>query len=100
MTLLYRLAPQVLSDLDQIWDYVAADNPTAALRLLSLFEERFLMLARQPLMGELRDELAPHLRSFPAGNYVIFYYPLDVSRETVEIARVLHGARDVSHLFG
>jgi toxin ParE1/3/4 len=42
-------------------------------------------------MGRSRPELAPNLRSFPVGQYVIFYLPL---AKGVEIVRVLHGARD------
>ena len=44
------------------------------------------------MMGRARDELAPGLRSFPIGRYVIFYEPLP---DGVAIARVLHGARDI-----
>jgi hypothetical protein len=47
-------------------------------------------------MGRLRPELAPHLRSFPIGNYVIFYR---LTQEGIEVARVLHGARDIDALF-
>ncbi len=48
-------------------------------------------------MGRKREELAPLLRSFPVGNYVIFYRPASGG---IQIIRVLHGARDVSKLFG
>ncbi len=47
-------------------------------------------------MGRRREELAPALRSFPAGNYVIFYRPV---REAIQIIRVLHGARDIETMF-
>jgi toxin ParE1/3/4 len=47
-------------------------------------------------MGRRRDELAPGLRSFPAGRYVIFYLPLT---DGVDIVRVLHGSRDIETVF-
>ena len=32
-------------------------------------------------------------RSFPLGNHLIFYRPID---DGIELVRVLHGARDIS----
>jgi toxin ParE1/3/4 len=58
--------------------------------------EKFVLLAGQPLLGRLRPELAPNLRNFPVGNHVIFYRPID---NGIEVARVLHGARDIDALF-
>jgi toxin ParE1/3/4 len=49
-----------------------------------------------PQLGRRREELSPRLRSFPVGRYVIFYRPLE---NGIEIARVLHGARDFPPLF-
>jgi toxin ParE1/3/4 len=49
-----------------------------------------------PELGRLREELSPRLRSFPVGRYVIFYRPME---NRIEIARVLHGARDLPPLF-
>ncbi len=49
-----------------------------------------------PYMGRQREELAARLRSFPVGSYVIFYRPID---DGIEVARILHGARDFPPLF-
>ncbi len=59
-------------------------------------DEQFRVLATQPSMGRARDELAPDVRSFPFGRYVIFYMPLD---DGIDVVRVLHGARDVDAVF-
>jgi toxin ParE1/3/4 len=83
-------------DLVEIGVYIARHNPAAAERLLDRFDEICRMLARQPLIGEIRDELEPELRSFPVGNYVIYYRPMP---DGVCVFRVLHGARDVTELF-
>jgi toxin ParE1/3/4 len=97
MGLRYRTTRFADQDLVEIWRYIAADNPAAATRLLDDVDKKFAMLARQPLIGEIRDEVRPGLRSFPVGSYVI-YYTID-DDETVVVMRVLHGARDSSQMF-
>ncbi len=54
-------------------------------------------LAGNPLMGRSREDLLPGLRSFAVGSYIIFYRPVE---RGIEVARVLHGARDIPALFG
>jgi toxin ParE1/3/4 len=83
-------------DLDDIWWYIAQDNPEAADRLLDRIEEQCQSLARFPEMGISREELMPGLRSLPVGNYVVFYLPIE---RGIEIVRVLHGMRDIDVLF-
>ena len=82
-------------DLDEIWLYIAKDNIAAADKLLDDIGESALLLAKEPLMGRARPDLLPALRSFPIARYVIFYTP---SHSGVEIARVLHSARDIARL--
>jgi len=92
----YRVSDAARSDLDEIWIYIAQDNPDAADKFIHALVSRFPMLASMPEMGCQREELAARLRSFPVGNYVIFYRPME---NGVEITRVLHGARDYPPLF-
>jgi toxin ParE1/3/4 len=92
----YRLTEQARQDFDEIWLHIAEDNPTAADHFLDTLYEKFMLVAGQPLLGRLRPELAPGLRSFPVGNYVIFYRP---TQDGIEVARVLHGVRDIDALF-
>jgi len=93
---LYRVSAAARSDLDEIWVYIAEDNPDAADRFICALVSRFPMLASMPEIGRQREELSAHLRSFPVGNYIIFYRPMEGG---IEIARVLHGARDLPPLF-
>jgi toxin ParE1/3/4 len=79
-------------DMAQIWDFVSERNLHAADALLDRFLEVAEMLAGQPHAGRARPELRPKLRSFPIGDYVMFYEPLASS---IEIVRVLHGHRDI-----
>ena len=92
----YRVSDAARSDLDEIWLYIAQDNPDAAERFVRSLVSRFPMLAGMPKMGRPREELAPRLHSFALGNYVIFYRPMD---NGIEVVRVLHGTRDLPPLF-
>jgi toxin ParE1/3/4 len=87
-----RKRPQAEIDIASIWNYVAADNITAADRLIDRIERSFDMLAEQPLAGRARSDLAPRLRSFPVGSYVIFYIPV---ADGVEVVRVMSGRQDI-----
>ena len=92
----YRVSSRATVDLDEIWLYIAQDNPEAADEFIGAFFSRFSNLAAMPKIGRAREELALSLRSFPVGRYVVFY------RETeggIEIVRVLHGARNFPPLF-
>ncbi|TYO66440.1 type II toxin-antitoxin system RelE/ParE family toxin [Bradyrhizobium hipponense] len=88
----FRKAPQADHDLDSIWDFIAADSVRAADHQMARIGEIFEMLVDNPLAGRERRELRAGLRSFPAGNYVIFYFPLP---DGVEIIRVMHGRQDI-----
>ena len=88
--------PQAETDLDDIWWYIAQDNPVAADRFLDEIIEKCRALMQFPKMGISRNEIMPSLRSMPVGNYLIFYLPLD---DGIEIVRVLPGMRDIDALF-
>ena len=88
--------PLAEADLDDIWWYIAQDNPEAADCLLDRIEERCRALARFPEMGASREELMPGLRSLPIGNYVVFYLQIE---DGIEIVRVLPGMRDIDAFF-
>ena len=88
-------ALRVERDLESIWDYIAADNPEAAERCLREIDAQFSKLAAYPLMGRARKDLAPGLRSFPLGNYIIFYLPV-TKKSGVQIVRVIEGHRNIT----
>lgn len=71
----YTIAREAREDLKEIYRYIARDNPSAAGRLRQIFFEKFRLLAEQPLIGEVRNDLAENLRMFSAGNYVVLYRP-------------------------
>jgi toxin ParE1/3/4 len=83
------------ADLDQIWLFIARDDPGAATQFLNHLINRCRSYANQPLLGERRPEIGSDVRSFSVGRYVVFYLPL---AEGIQVARVIHGARDVREL--
>jgi toxin ParE1/3/4 len=90
-----RISEQAESDLDDAWDYLAQRSEAAADRLLDSILQRSRLHAQFPLMGRPREDLAPGLRSFVVAPYVVFYRPF---ADTIEVVRVLHGARDVDSI--
>jgi toxin ParE1/3/4 len=93
---LVRQSRLAAADLLELWVHIARDNVDAADRLLDRIDEVCTKLAASPELGRSRDELAPGLRSFPVGRSIIFYRPRPGG---IELARVLHGSRDLDLLF-
>ena len=89
--------PLAAADILDVWDHIAEDSLDQADRWVDKLDEKFGILATQPLMGRAREELAADLRSFPFGRYVIFYMPV---QDGIDVVRVLHSARDVDAAFG
>lgn len=88
--------PQAETDLDEIWWHIALDSPNNADKFMDSIQEKCLLIAEFPGLGESRDELAQDLPSFPVGSYLIFYLPL---KDGADIVRVLHSSRDIKTLF-
>ena len=96
----HRFAPQVESELDDIWCYIARESGSTDIadRLIDSFTDRFFLLASHPYVGRRRDDdLHPGLRSFPVGEYVIIYR---IEDEDVLILHVAHGRCNIEELFG
>lgn len=84
------------TDLIDLWTFVARDNPSAADRLIDQIYEKLRLLATTPKLGRPRPELHASIRSFVVDQYVIFYRK---ATKGIEVARVLHGHRDLPSLF-
>ena len=92
-----RLSGPARTDLLEIWLYVADDSPTAADRLLDRIHRRCEALARMPRLGRLRPDLAPGVRSFAVGRYLILYR--EARGGGIEVVRVRAGEMDLTRLF-
>lgn len=86
---------QAKLDLAEIWSHIAEDSVRAANRWLAVMLDQCRRMAEHPVAGRARDELGIGLRSFPVGNYVVFYRPLP---DGIRVIRVLHGMRDLPEI--
>jgi len=93
---IYFVSPQAAQDLQDIHDYLFANNPDTADKFLDSITQKFEMLTNFPNIGRKRDELLTSLRSFPVDDYLIFYRQIE---EEIEIVRVVSGYRDLDALF-
>lgn len=87
------------ADLDGIYDHIGVENqsPAAADAFIDAIRRACEPYARQPLMGELREELGPDIRSFThTRNYIVIYRPHD---DGIDVLRVIHSARNWERVF-
>lgn len=91
-----RFSADAEADLLAIAEFIAQENPNAARELLRAIRERCELLAQHPLTGESRPGFGvAGCRSVSVGVYVIFFRP---TKDGLEIARILHGSRDLGNL--
>jgi len=81
--------PESVQDREGIYDFIAADNPVAAMEMDEMFSEKALRLLDHPKLGRLgrmtgTRELVVH------ANYILVY---DVKGDQVRVLRLLHAAR-------
>lgn len=97
---LYRISRRAHTDLQGIASYIGTRNPAAADRVIDALIGSFSTVADNPEVGTKRDDLRTGLRVYspprPAQNYVVLFYRSDTG---IEIAGVVHGARNWPELF-
>lgn len=90
----YVLGSDAVLDLEDIWEYIAADNSEAADRWLAKLFDAFEEIARMPGIGHRRKDLTNYPVLFwTVGSYQIIYRTKP--GQPIEIVAVTHGARDV-----
>jgi toxin ParE1/3/4 len=82
-------------DLDEIWFSIAIENMPAADKLIDRLNALLQRLLEFPEMGVTRDEIRPGVRSFPYGNYLVFYRQMPYG---IAVVRVVYGGRDLETL--
>lgn len=90
-----RRLPRAIRDVDEIWQWVAAENLAAADRLADRIARATGRLADFPDSGTPRPDLGPDARSIAVGKSVLLYR---VGPDSVDILRVIHGARELGGL--
>ena len=89
----YAFHPDAFADLDEIWEYIAADNIDAADRWIGKLFDAFEALGQTPGMGHRREDLTRYPVLFwPVGAYLIIYR---AERRPIEIVAVTQGSRDI-----
>lgn len=97
-----RFSPRAARDLEEHYNYIAADNPEAAARVRQTILYVADFLAQHRELGrtitkagtrhqQVRWFVVPKFR-----NYLIFYQPY---QETIVVIRVLHAAQDWTRFF-
>lgn len=96
MLLNTHFTPQSRSDLAEIGEYIARDNPRRAAsfieEMIAFIETIFAFPRRFPIA----TEAGINLRVAVYGHYHIYY---QIVEESVTIVRVLHGARNIDRIF-
>ena len=90
-----RRLPAAVADVDDIWFYIAQDNPAAAQRVIERIADATARLEDFPASGSPRPDIHPAARSIPVGPYIVYYR---IGNETVDIVRVMHAARDADRI--
>ena len=91
----YVLTRRARQDVLRIWQLIADHNEPAADRFIDLLTHCFKLLGDNPYAGRRRDELRAGYRSFPVGEYLIFYRIEDTG---VRVQTVVHGRRNIEAL--
>ena len=88
----YILTNESEVDLNKIYDYTQANySSIKAIEYLKSFEELFLLLLQNPLLGRLRKELYLDVYSIRHREYIVYY---KISFEELLIIRIIHQKRD------
>ena len=88
----FVLHPEAYADLNEIWEYIAADNLDAADRVLDEIRQAINLLTRFPKTGHSRADLTSRsLRFHVVHNYVVAYAP---DEKPLAVIAILHGRRN------
>lgn len=80
--------------LEDIHDYIAADSPTAAHKVVSGIYEKIQLLRTHPRLGQRYEPITDReVRETLYGHYRIAY--LVKNEERIEILGIFHGAMDI-----
>jgi plasmid stabilization system protein ParE len=87
-----RYTPEAEEDTVRIGDYIAKENPAAAVAWANAVLDRCALLAVQPEIGQrIHTQKFGDVRRHILGSYLIYYRPIS---NGVEILTVFHGARE------
>jgi|SRR4051794_637500 plasmid stabilization system protein ParE len=88
----FVLHPEAYTDLNEIWEYIAADNLDAADRVLAEIYEAVCSLVRFPHQGHARPDLTSRPLRFEAVRDYVIAYAAD--EKPLAVIAILHGRRN------
>jgi toxin ParE1/3/4 len=92
-----HFTPQAETDLEEIGDHIALDNPRRAVSFIQEIRQHCEKIADGPHGYVPRPDLGEAIRICAHGNYLIVFEPFD---DGALVLRVLHSARDLPGIFG
>ena len=93
----YIFTEQAAQDLEDIWDYVAADSLDAADIVARDIRAALELIAAMPGVGHRRKDVRnPRYRFWRANRFIIAYFP---DTRPLQIIRIVGAQRDVRRLF-
>ena len=101
MNALFQFTPEAIEDLDNIWHFIAQENPQAADRVEAEIIATCLRIAGYPRIGHKRLDITVlpvrfwTVLKYP--NYVIVYRSDTLP---LQVIAVLHGKRDLEEVLG
>jgi toxin ParE1/3/4 len=76
VSLRYRLTPEARANIDDICAFIAEDNVEAAIRVLDALEHAFGLLAANPAIGHVREDLTNRpVKFWPVYKHLVVYDP-------------------------
>lgn len=90
------LAESALSDLSEIGEWIARDNPDRAVSFVRELRLKCFDIADRPLAYPVASEIGPDIRKCRHHRYLILYR---AAHDRIEVVHVVHGARDYARLF-
>ena len=82
---------EAVSWLENIYEYIADENPTAAKKVVQQIYEKVQILKNFPQLGYRYDKVEEHVRILLYGHYRIAYQYQE-NEQTVIILGIFHGA--------
>ncbi|MCA3006010.1 MAG: type II toxin-antitoxin system RelE/ParE family toxin [Planctomycetaceae bacterium] len=89
-------------EIEEIFDYIAGDSRSAAVRFLDAVDETVSAIAahprRWPVFEDIQHPLLPPIRRRPVIGFPIYLVFYLADEESVHVIHVIHGARDLRNL--
>jgi toxin ParE1/3/4 len=92
MSLAVVYSRKAKADLDEIFDFIASDNPRRARSYIGSIQRACRGLRVTPMMGVGRSDLRPGIRVLPLWRRIVIAY--EVKDDRIEILRVFSAGQD------